>query len=84
MADVQAYIDGELSRFRAELFEFLRIPSVSARGEHAPDVRAAAAWVGDRLRDAGLEASVMETPGHPVVLGEWRKAGPGAPTLLIQ
>jgi acetylornithine deacetylase/succinyl-diaminopimelate desuccinylase-like protein len=83
MADVQAYIDGELSRFRAELFEFLRIPSVSARGEHAPDVRAAAAWVADRLRDAGLEASVMETPGHPVVLGEWREAGTGAPTLLI-
>ncbi|MGD8359781.1 MAG: dipeptidase [Gemmatimonadota bacterium] len=83
MADVQAYIDGELSRFRAELFEFLRIPSVSARGEHAPDVRAAATWVADRLRDAGLEASVMETPGHPVVLGEWREAGPEAPTLLI-
>jgi acetylornithine deacetylase/succinyl-diaminopimelate desuccinylase-like protein len=83
MAEVQGYIDGELSRFKDELFEFLRIPSVSARREHAPDIHTAAVWVGDRLRDAGLQASVMETPGHPVVLGEWRGAGPDAPTLLI-
>jgi acetylornithine deacetylase/succinyl-diaminopimelate desuccinylase-like protein len=83
MADVQLYIDREMSRFQAELFDFLRIPSVSARSEHSPDIHDAASWVGDRLRDAGLEASVMETPGHPVVLGEWRGAGPDAQTLLI-
>ncbi len=40
-------------------------------------------WVADRMRDAGLSASVMDTPGHPVVLGEWRGAGPEAPTLLV-
>jgi len=56
---------------------------VSARSEHAADTHDAASWVADRLTDAGLSASVMETPGHPVVLGEWRKAGPDAPTLLI-
>jgi acetylornithine deacetylase/succinyl-diaminopimelate desuccinylase-like protein len=83
MSDVQGYIDREMNRFQNELFEFLRIPSVSARTEHSPDIRAAAAWVRDRLRDAGLDASVIETPGHPVVLGEWREAGPGAPTLLV-
>jgi len=83
MADVQLYIDREMSRFQAELFDFLRIPSVSAGSEHSPDIHDAASWVGDRLRDAGLEASVMETPGHPVVLGEWRGAGPDAQTLLI-
>ena len=83
MTNVQAYIDKELSRFREELFDFLRIPSVSARSEHAPDVQDAATWVGDRLRDAGMTASVIKTPGHPVVLGEWREAGPDAPTLLV-
>jgi len=83
MANVQAFIDRELIRFQAELFDFLRIPSVSARSEHTPDIHHAAAWVGDRLRAAGLDASVLETSGHPVVLGEWRNAGPNAPTLLI-
>ena len=83
MPDVQGYIDREMARFQDELFEFLRIPSVSARSEHSPDIRGAAAWVGHRLTDAGLKASVIETPGHPVVLGEWRGAGPDAPTILV-
>ncbi len=72
-----------LPRFRGELFEFLRIPSVSARPEHAPDVRRAAGWVADQLASAGMAADVLETAGHPVALGEWRGAGPGAPTLLV-
>ncbi|MBT8398250.1 MAG: dipeptidase [Gemmatimonadetes bacterium] len=83
MADVNDYINGEMARFKDELFEFLRIPSVSARSEHAGDIKEAASWVADRMRDAGLSASVIETPGHPVVLGEWKEAGPDAPTLLI-
>lgn len=83
MSDVSGYIDREMSRFEEELFEFLRIPSVSARSEHTGDTRKAAEWVADRMRDAGLSSSVMETPGHPVVLGEWKEAGPEAPTLLI-
>jgi acetylornithine deacetylase/succinyl-diaminopimelate desuccinylase-like protein len=83
MADVKGYIDREMARFEEELIDFLKIPSVSARSEHAPDIHDAAAWVADRLEGAGLSASVMETSGHPVVLGEWRKAGPEAPTLLV-
>ncbi len=83
MADVQRYIDGQLSRYREELFDFLRIPSVSARGEHAQDIRAAAAWVAKQMEAAGMSSSIMDTPGHPVVLGEWRGAPEGAPTLLV-
>ena len=83
MIDVKGYIDGEMGRFQNELFEFLRIPSVSARSEHSGDIQRAAAWVADRMRAAGLSASVMDTPGHPVVLGEWKGAGPEAPTLLV-
>lgn len=83
MDAVGKYIDDGIGRFKDELFEFLRIPSVSARSEHDGDTRDTAAWVADRMRDAGLSASVIDTPGHPVVLGEWREAGPDAPTLLI-
>jgi acetylornithine deacetylase/succinyl-diaminopimelate desuccinylase-like protein len=70
------------SRIRDELFEFLRIPSVSARSEHNADTRRAAEWLRDSMSKIGLTTSIHETPGHPIVLGEWRGA-PGKPTLLI-
>jgi acetylornithine deacetylase/succinyl-diaminopimelate desuccinylase-like protein len=77
------FLEANSERRRAELFDFLRIASVSAKSEHAGDMRTAAGWLADRLRDAGLDAEILPTPGHPVVLGEWRGAGPDAPTLLI-
>jgi acetylornithine deacetylase/succinyl-diaminopimelate desuccinylase-like protein len=83
MSDVLKYVDENLGRFRAEMYDFLRIPSISAKAEHAGDMTKAAQWLSDRLRDAGLEPSIHDTPGHPVVLGEWRGAGDGAPTVLI-
>ena len=83
MSDVQGYIGRELGRFTDEILEFLRIPSVSAKSEHNPDTRRAAEWLRDRMEGAGLEAKVLETAGHPVVLGEWRGAGADAPTVLV-
>ena len=68
-SDTARYLEEQLPRFRAELYDFLRIPSVSAKAEHDQDTRATAVWFKDRLTEAGLEASVLETPGHPVVLG---------------
>src|SRR5690606_41927632 len=76
-------IYANLDRFREELFELLRIPSVSARSEHRGDMRAAAEWLHARMTEIGLDASIEETPGHPIVLGEWRGADEGAPTILI-
>ncbi len=50
--------------------------------QHAPDVRRAAEWTGQALRDAGLEnVRLIDTPGNPVVYGEWMHA-PGKPTIL--
>ena len=81
--DLDAWLSEHDGRIRSELFDFLRIPSVSARPEHKGDVARAADWVAASLRQAGLTASIHPTAGHPVVLGEWRKASPGAPTVLI-
>jgi len=81
-SDLDRYLDTHNRRIHEELFELLRIPSVSARSEHAADVRRAADWMRDSLSRIGLDASVIPTAGHPVVLGEWRKA-PGAPTVLV-
>jgi acetylornithine deacetylase/succinyl-diaminopimelate desuccinylase-like protein len=83
MSDVNEYLQANEQRFRDELFDFLRIPSVSARSEHTADVRAAAEWLADRMREIGLDVSIHDTPGHPIVLGEWRGAGAGAPTVLV-
>ncbi len=66
-----------------DLFDFLRIPSVSARSEHALDCARAARFVADHLTRIGFRTAVEPTPGHPIVVGEWRGAGPAAPTLLI-
>jgi acetylornithine deacetylase/succinyl-diaminopimelate desuccinylase-like protein len=82
-ADLDNYFTREEPRMRRELDEFLRIPSVSARSEHNADTARCAEWLAGRLRDIGMQATVHQTPGHPIVLGEWRKAGPDAPTVLV-
>ena len=82
-ADLDAYLTTHDDRIQRELFEFLRIPSVSARSEHDADTARAAEWFARSLREAGLEASVHPTAGHPVVIGEWRGAGTTAPTVLV-
>ena len=83
MSDALTYAARESSRFREELFEFLRIPSVSAKSEHDADTRHAAEWLADQLRRAGLAVETLQTARHPVVLGEWREAGSDAPTVLV-
>ena len=81
-SDLDRYLSENDRRIHDELFELLRIPSVSARSEHAADVRRTAEWMRDALARIGFEATVFATEGHPVVLGEWRKA-PGKPTILV-
>ena len=77
------FVRSHLDRFQQELFEFLRIPSVSARSEHRADTRRAGQWVVDQMAAAGLEAELIDTDGHPIAVGEWRGAGKEAPTLLV-
>ena len=78
-----AWLVDNYSAARAELFEFLRIPSISARSEHKGDVARAADWLAEQLVVAGMAAEVLPTEGHPIVLGEWRGAGANAPTYLV-
>ena len=82
-ADLDAYLDEHKSRIQDELFDFLRIPSVSARSEHRNDMLRAADWLADTMSRIGIDTTIHETPGHPIVLGEWRKAVPGRPTVLV-
>jgi acetylornithine deacetylase/succinyl-diaminopimelate desuccinylase-like protein len=70
-------------RYVEELKAFLAIPSISALTAHAVDVRRCAEWCGDEMRRIGLQnVRLMETPGNPIVYGEWLGA-PGRPTILF-
>ncbi len=81
-SDLTDYLEKTYPQTRDELFDFLRIPSVSAKSEHNSDTAKAAEWVRSSLETAGLKAQVFPTPGHPIVIGEWRGAE-GAPTVLV-
>jgi acetylornithine deacetylase/succinyl-diaminopimelate desuccinylase-like protein len=67
-----------------ELFELLRIPSVSADPTHREDVRRAGEWVRDFIRAAGGEAELQDTSNHPLVIGEVRASenADTAPTVI--
>src|SRR5689334_5952668 len=80
--DLTDFLTNNDQRIMQELFEFLRIPSVSAKSDHNADTKRAADWVRNSLDKIGVPAKVYPTAGHPVVVGEWRNA-PGAPTVLI-
>lgn len=80
---VAAYLESEQDRHLAELQDLLRIPSISTDPSRKGDVRRAAEWIRDRLARAGCsKVDVHETPGHPIVYGEWLGA-PGRPTVLV-
>ena len=77
------FIDARRDKHLSELNEFLRIPSVSAKSEHKPDIERAARWVADKLRSAGFNTvDVVPTALHPLVYAESLNA-PGKPTILF-
>ena len=81
-ADLAAFLTTHDRRIKGELDAFLRIPSVSARSEHDADTRRCAEWLAAECTRIGLATEIHPTPGHPIVLAEWRGA-PGAPTVLV-
>jgi acetylornithine deacetylase/succinyl-diaminopimelate desuccinylase-like protein len=77
------FIEGCRDQHLSELCEFLRIPSVSAKSEHKPDIERAARWVADKLASAGFRTvQVVPTNLHPLVYAESLEA-PGRPTVLF-
>jgi acetylornithine deacetylase/succinyl-diaminopimelate desuccinylase-like protein len=78
------YLDKNFDDFKRALVELSRIPSISAEGFPAEEVRRSAEGVAGVLRGAGVEnVQVLEIPGvHPYVYGDWLHR-PGAPTILL-
>ena len=66
--EVLSTLDAGLPQAQARLLEFLRIPSISTDPAHRGDVRAAAEWLCAELVSLGFDASLRDTPGHPMVV----------------
>ena len=83
MDKVKSYIEKNKDRFLNELFELLRIPSISAQSDHKPDMTRCAEWLAASLMKAGADhAEVLPTEGNPVVFAE-RIVDPKAKTVLV-
>jgi acetylornithine deacetylase/succinyl-diaminopimelate desuccinylase-like protein len=83
MNNVIDFINTNRDRFVDELKNYLAIPSISALPQHQADVRRCAEWTADEMRRIGMQnVRLIETPGNPVVYGDWL-AAEGAPTILF-
>ncbi len=75
-------IDQSLDNSLDRLFSLLRIRSISTDPEFAADCRKGAEWLVEDLRSIGFDASVRNTPGHPMVVAH--HDGPeGSPHVLF-
>lgn len=83
MSTVQEFIDNHIDSFQNELFEFLRIPSISTEPDHKDDVISAAKFLINRLEETGMDrVELFDTPRHPIVYAE-KITDPECPTVLI-
>jgi acetylornithine deacetylase/succinyl-diaminopimelate desuccinylase-like protein len=79
----EEYIENHKDKFLDELFDLLRMPSISADSAFAGDVQKAAEYVAKRLQEAGADNVVLEkTAGNPIVYGE-KMVDPSKPTILV-
>lgn len=83
MQSVKEYIEKNKDRFVEELFELLKIPSISADSAHSQDVINTAEKVKEALQKAGCDVvEICDTPGYPIVYGE-KIIDPKLPTVLV-
>jgi len=83
MENIRNYIDENKDRFLEELFDLIRIPSISAKEEHKDDMYKATEYIKKSLLEAGADkVDVIPTTGHPVVYGE-KMVDPSKPTVLV-
>jgi acetylornithine deacetylase/succinyl-diaminopimelate desuccinylase-like protein len=83
MNHIQEYIETNKDRFLEELFNLIRIPSISSQAEHKEDMEKAANYWKKTIKEAGADrAEVIETTGNPVVYGE-KIVDPSLPTILV-
>ena len=82
-AEFKKYIDQNKDKFLNELFELLRIPSISSDSTQKAEIVHAAEFLKDKFDEAGVDkAEVCETAGNPIVYAE-KMIDPSLPTVLV-
>lgn len=83
MQQTQSYIEANRQRFLNELFDLIRIPSISTNPDHDSDLQRAAEFVQERLKAAGADkVEICPTNRHPIVYAE-KIIDPKLPTVLV-
>ena len=81
--EIKSYIENNKKKFLNELFDLIRIPSISAVKEHKGNVRNAAEFLKTQFENLGLDkCEICETNGHPIVYAE-KINDKSLPTVLI-
>lgn len=79
----KTFVETDKDRLLSELFELLRIPSISADSAYADHVKEAASWLEKKLKAIGLDTvDIYQTSGHPIVYAETEQIA-GRPTVLV-
>lgn len=81
--NVLKYLKSNEEKNMERLYEFLSIPSISTDSNHDEDVRRAANFVEDYLKDINFKTEQIETDRHPIVFAEYNGAGKDMPTVLF-
>jgi acetylornithine deacetylase/succinyl-diaminopimelate desuccinylase-like protein len=83
MLDPKPYIQEHKERLLNELFELLKIASISTDPAYDSEVLKGAKSVHNYLKAAGIDhTKIYETEGHPIVYGQ-KIIGPNVPTVLV-
>jgi len=83
LAPVLDRIDQNLDQSLARLFELLRIRSISTDPAFKDDCRNAGEWLVRELKGIGFDASLRDTPGHPMVVAHHPGPSVDAPHVLF-
>ncbi|WP_018235302.1 M20/M25/M40 family metallo-hydrolase [Ensifer sp. BR816] len=86
MADITPVLeraDANLAASLERLFDLVRIQSISTDPAFKAECRKAAEWLVAELEALGFEASVRDTPGHPMVVAHHAAESARAPHLLF-
>jgi acetylornithine deacetylase/succinyl-diaminopimelate desuccinylase-like protein len=83
MKNLKEYIEENKQQFLDELFDYIRIPSISSIADHKPDMYRAAEFLKTTLLKAGVDkVNIFETPGNPVVYAE-KIIDASLPTIMV-
>ena len=76
-------LDRDLDASLERLFALLRIKSISTDPAYKAECRRAAEWLVEDLMSIGFDASLRDTPGHPMVVAHHPGPSRAAPHLLF-